>query len=109
MDELDEVAGPRRADELHGAFVVGEVDEQRRDERVGLAIAAGHEAGAVARAPDAAAGAHVEEADPPLGEFGMAALGVLPVRVAAVDGDVAGHEQRARVAARRPVGSPCGT
>jgi hypothetical protein len=39
----------------------------------------------------------------------MAALGVLPVRVAAVDGDVAGHEQRARVAARRPVGSPCGT
>jgi hypothetical protein len=41
---------------------------------------------------------------PPLGEFGMAAPGVLQVRVAAVDDDVAGREQRSRVAhARREV------
>jgi hypothetical protein len=65
--------------------------QNRLDLGDSLALAAGHETGAVARPVEAAAGAEVNEVDAPLLQAALAADRVPPVGVAAV------HEHVARV------------
>ena len=61
---------------------------------IGVAIAAGHKAGAPERAFFAAGNAHAEEADAGRLQRGDPAFGVGEERIAAVDDDVAGFEKR---------------
>ena len=68
--------------------------QHRAEGLVGLRRAAGHDRGAVQRALLAARDAHADEVQVLLAERGLAAAGVLEVRVAAVDDHVAGFEQR---------------
>jgi hypothetical protein len=73
------------------AAIDRELLEDRLDALHGLALAAGHKTGAVARPVEAAAGAEVDEPDAPLLQASLAPDRVPPVRVAAV------HEHVARV------------
>ena len=97
VDHLDEVAGAVGADPGAAGLAVhlgGDLLEQRAEGLVGLLRAAGHDGGAVQRAFFAAGNADAHEVQVLLGQCGFAAAGVLVVRVAGVDDDVAGFQQR---------------
>ena len=97
VHHLHEVAGRARADVGHaglGAHVRRNGLEHGLHHAVGLLVAAGHHARAEARAFLAAAHAHAEEVEAACRQGLVAALGVGEVRVAAVDDEVAGGEQR---------------
>ena len=97
VHHLDEVAGAVRADvrAARGAVHVRADRLQHRAEGlVGLRRAAGHDRRAVQRALLTAGDAHADEVQVLLAERGLAAAGVLEVRVAAVDDHVTGLEQR---------------
>ena len=97
VHHLDEVAGAVRADvraARDAVHVRADRLQHRAEGLVGLLRAAGHDRGAVQRALLAAGDAHADEVQVLLAERGLAAAGVLEVRVAAVDDHVAGLEQR---------------
>ncbi len=96
VDHLDEVAGAVGADPGAAGLAVdvsGDLFQQRPEGVVGLLGAAGHDGRAVQGAFLAAGNADAHEVQVLLGEGGFAAAGVLVVRVAGVDDDVAGLQQ----------------
>ena len=97
VDHLDEVAGAVGADPGAAGLAVdvgGDLFQQRAEGVVGLLGAAGHDRGAVEGAFLAAGDADADEVQVLLGQRGFAAAGVLVVRVAGVDDDVARLQQR---------------
>ncbi len=95
MHHLDVVAGAVRADVGHAGAVVGlggDLLQVGRQVAVALLRPAGHHAGAVAGALLAAAHAHAGEVEAGPGHALLAAVGVLVVRVAALDHHVAALE-----------------
>ena len=97
VHHLHEVAGAVGADVRDTGLALGDRGDRREDrpERlVGLGRASGHDRGAVERALFAARDAGADEVDAAGGDVLLAADGVVEVRVAAVDDDVAGLEAR---------------
>ena len=82
--------------------------QQRKDKGDGRGLAAHHEAGAVAGAAWAARGAEVDEMQPLLFQPLMAADGIAPVGIAAVDEDVAGFADLGEIREARIHGGTCG-
>ncbi len=92
VDHLHEMPGPDRPDV--GVAALGrQGEEDGLGGRDRLGAPAHHQAVAVLEAPYTAGGAGVDELDAVLGETGGIGGGVLVVRVAAVDDDVARLEQ----------------
>src|SRR5207248_10753480 len=91
--ELSETPWARGADEHRPAAAAGRVLQQRLDAAVAVFVPARHEAGAVPSAGHTTARAHVEERNLPACELVVASLGVLPVRVPAIDDDVSLGQQ----------------
>ena len=96
VHHLHEMAGPIRThvgDTGARVRLGGDGLQHRADVLVGLALAARHHAGAVARAVFTSGHAHAEEVDVLGGHALLAALGVLVPGVAPVDHDVSRLEQ----------------
>ncbi len=100
VDHLDEVAsafGTDVGDAGAGVGFGGDFGEDGLEVLIGIAVAAGHEAGTPERAFFAAADAHAEEFDAGAGELLHAPLGVGEEGIAAVDDDVAILQMRAEL------------
>ncbi len=97
VDHLDEVSGAVGADPGAAGLAVdvgGDLFQQRAQGVVGLPGTARHDRGAVQGALLAAGDADADEVQVLLRQGGFAAAGVLVVRVAGVDDDVARFQQR---------------
>src|SRR6201999_3367487 len=89
VDQLDEVTGARAAG-MDVAALDRELPQNGLEPGHRVAIAAGHEAGAVERAARAAAGAEIDEVDAAPAQSCVAADRIAPIGIAAIGNDVAG-------------------
>src|SRR5205823_172250 len=96
VDQLCKVAGAGWA-RVYVAALHRKVEQDGLDSRDRLGVAACHETRAGPSTLYSPAGAEVDEADPPLGEAGVAPNRIAPVRVAGVDDDVARVQDRGQV------------